>query len=80
MNYKLRKDLILAVALLATCSLSACSTWNKLDRTEQGAVIGTGGGAVLGGAVGGTGGAVLGGVVGGVAGGVIGHNTDGDKK
>lgn len=72
--------LTFALALLATCALTACSTWDKLDRTERGAVIGTGGGAALGAAVGGTEGAVIGGVVGGVAGGVIGHKTDDDKK
>jgi len=63
---------ILGTSLL---SLGACSTWDKLDRTERGAVIGTGTGAVLGGAVGGGTGAILGGVGGGVAGGVIGHET-----
>jgi hypothetical protein len=66
---------LLAVVLMAS-SLVGCSTWDKLDRTEKGAVIGTGGGAVVGGAVGGTKGAVVGGVLGGVGGGVIGHNTD----
>lgn len=79
MNYMHRNKLAIVGVLLATCALSACSTWNKLDRTEQGAVIGTGGGAVLGGAVGGTEGAVIGGVLGGVGGGVIGHNTGDDK-
>lgn len=71
-----RKGLILVVAVLATCGLSACSTWNKLDRTERGAVLGTGGGAALGAVVAGPKGALLGGVGGGIAGGVIGHNTD----
>jgi hypothetical protein len=75
-----RSTLAAAVALTVLCALTACSTWDKLDRTERGAVIGTGGGAALGAAVGGTEGAVLGGVVGGVAGGVIGHKTDDDKK
>lgn len=75
-----RNGLLLGGALLAMCGLSACSTWDKLDRTEQGAAIGTGGGAVVGGMIGGTKGAVLGGVAGGIAGGVIGHNTDGSKK
>ncbi len=71
-----RSGLILIAAVLATLGLSACATWDKLDRTERGAVIGTGSGAVIGGVVGGTKGAVLGGVGGGIAGGVIGHNTE----
>lgn len=69
---------LLTITLLAL-GVSSCATWDKLDRTEQGAVIGTGGGAVVGAAVGGTKGAVLGGALGGVSGGVIGHNTK-DKK
>jgi hypothetical protein len=74
-----RMRIILIVGALAVCGMSGCATWDKLDRTENGAVLGTGGGAVVGGVMGGTSGAVLGGVGGGVAGGVIGHNTD-DKK
>ncbi len=71
-----RHAIALLTVFLAACSLSGCSTWDKLDRTERGAVIGTGGGAAVGAAVGGTKGAVIGGVLGGVGGGVIGHNTD----
>jgi hypothetical protein len=78
MNCKHRKALVLVAALLVTCGLSGCSTWNKLDNREKGAVMGTGGGAAIGAAAGGTKGAVVGGVLGGVAGGVIGHNTDED--
>ena len=78
MNMTYGKGIILAAALVAAGGLSGCATWNKLDRTEQGAVIGTGGGAVVGGVLGGTKGAVIGGVGGGVAGGVIGHNTGGN--
>jgi hypothetical protein len=76
MNRIHRNAIALLAVVLTACSLVGCSTWEKLDRTEQGAVIGTGGGAVVGGAVGGTKGAVVGGVLGGVTGGVIGHNTD----
>ena len=47
------RNIIALLALsLAACSLSGCSTWDKLDRTERGAVIGTGGGAAVGAAVG----------------------------
>jgi hypothetical protein len=60
-------------------SAIGCSTWDKLDKTERGAVIGTGSGAVLGGASNGPTGAVLGGAAGGVAGGLIGHEIDEDE-
>jgi len=53
---------------------------DKLNRTEKGAIIGTGSGALLGGAVGGGTGAILGGVGGGVVGGVIGHETDDRRR
>lgn len=59
---------------------SGCSTWDKLDRTERGAIIGGGGGALVGGAAGGGGGALLGGAAGAVGGGVIGHELDKDKE
>jgi hypothetical protein len=72
--------LVLISLLTVTLSLSGCSTWDKLNDTEKGAVIGTGSGAVLGGAVGGTEGAVIGGVGGGVAGGLIGHERDEDRR
>lgn len=78
MNIIKRTGIMVVVAGLAICGLSGCSTWDKLDRTERGALIGAGGGAAVGGVMGGTEGAVLGGVGGGVAGGVIGHNTDDD--
>lgn len=68
------KDFIMASALCL--ALAACSTWDKLDNTERGAVIGTGSGAVVGSAVGGTTGAVVGGIGGGVAGGLIGDEMD----
>lgn len=70
---------ILALMIVIT-SVSGCSTWNKLDNTEKGAVIGTGSGAVVGGAVGGTPGAVIGGIGGGVGGGLIGNEMDKDDR
>ena len=64
-----------------TLSLCACSTWDKLDRTEKGAVIGGGSGAVLGNIVSpGVGGTVVGGALGAAGGGLIGHEQDKDKK
>lgn len=72
---------IVIACLLVISFSSGCSTWRKLDRTEQGAVIGVGSGALIGGAAtGNAGGALLGGAAGGVAGGVIGHETDDDRR
>lgn len=66
--------------ILTVLGVTGCSTWNKLNNTEKGAVIGTGSGAALGSAVGGTTGAVVGGLGAGVAGGVIGNEMDKDDK
>lgn len=67
---------IIAIGLLAGC-LSGCATWDKLDNTEKGALIGAGSGALIGGAATrGAGGALIGGAVGGVGGGVIGHQME----
>lgn len=71
--------------LVAVFSLLAagCSTVQKTNKAQRGAVIGAAGGAVIGGVIGnnvGKGntvlGAVIGSVVGGVAGGVIGNKMD----
>lgn len=71
------KTIILVVAL----SLTGCSTWNKLDNQEKGAVIGGGSGAVIGSTVSpGVGGAVVGGALGALGGGVIGHEVDKDER
>lgn len=61
-------------------SAIGCSTWDKLDKTERGAVIGAGSGAAIGGASSGTTGAVLGGAAGGVAGGLIGNELEEDDE
>lgn len=68
---------ILSVLIIA--SISACSTWDRMDRTEKGAVIGGGTGAVIGGAGGGGTGALLGGAAGAVGGGLIGREMDKDR-
>jgi len=72
------------IKILVSClavMLSGCSTWDKLDRTERGAVIGGGTGAVVGNIVSpGVGGTVIGGALGAAGGGVIGHETDDRKK
>ncbi len=60
-------------------ALSSCSTWDKLNKTEKGAVIGGTGGALIGSEVGeGAGGAILGGAAGAAGGGLIGHEIDDD--
>jgi uncharacterized protein YcfJ len=70
---------IIVFLLFAVSLLSACSTWNKLDRTERGAVIGGGTGVAVGNMVSpGVGGTVIGGALGAVGGGVIGRETDDD--
>lgn len=71
-----RKTILFFATVLAMFAVTGCATWDKLDKTERGAVIGTGGGAAVGAAVGGTKGAVLGGVAGGVAGGVFEHERE----
>ena len=66
---------------IVAISATGCATWDKLDRTEKGAVIGGGTGALVGSAVSpGVGGAVVGGAVGAVGGGVIGHETDDRRR
>lgn len=69
--------LLLAAVMV---SLPACSTWDKLNNTEKGAVIGAGSGAAIGGAAGGGTGALIGGAGGGLAGGFIGHEMDEDDR
>ena len=67
----------LIVIGLVIGSLCGCSTWNKLDNTEKGAVIGGGSGALIGGAATrGAGGALIGGAAGAIGGGVIGHQME----
>jgi hypothetical protein len=71
----------IAFATLFALTTAGCSTWDKFDRTEKGAVIGGGSGAVIGNLVApGVGGTVVGGALGAVGGGVIGHETENDKK
>ena len=71
----------IALTTLFILTTSACSTWDKFDRTEKGAVIGGGSGALIGNLVApGVGGTVVGGALGAVGGGVVGHETDNDKK
>ena len=73
------KKLLLVLGFVAT--LSGCSTWDKLNSGEKGAVIGGGTGAVIGSAVApGVGGTVVGGALGATGGGLIGHEVDKDRR
>lgn len=61
--------------------LAGCNTWEKLDNTEKGAVIGGGSGALIGNAVSpGVGGTVIGGALGAGAGGLIGREEDRNRE
>lgn len=74
--------LLLAGSLLSTDMLTSCkSVKNNTNKTQRGAVIGAGSGAVIGGVVGRRSGntalgAILGATVGGAAGAVIGRRMD----
>ena len=50
---------------------AGCSTWDSMNRTQQGTTVGASSGAVAGAVVGGP----VGAVVGGAAGGVVGHEA-----
>lgn len=68
------KKLILIALLISSIG---CSTWNKLDQKEKGAVIGGGTGAVVGNAISpGAGGTIVGGALGALGGGVVGNEMD----
>ena len=58
---------VVSIILMA----GACSTWDSMNRTQQGTTVGASSGAVAGAVVGGP----VGAVVGGVAGGVVGHEA-----
>ncbi len=67
---------IIAIGLMLG-ALSGCETWDSMGKTEKGAIIGAGSGALIGTAVTGDAkGALIGGAAGGVGGGVIGHQMD----
>lgn len=76
-----RMNALAAMALAGMMVFASCSTWQGMDNTKKGAVIGTGGGAaagaVIGKAAGNTAlGAIIGAAVGGTAGVLIGKKMD----
>jgi len=64
---------VLILTIVSGCL--GCSTWNKLDNTEKGAIIGGASGAAVGNAVGGRGpaGTLIGGAAGAAGGALIGR-------
>lgn len=77
------KNIKLPLIALVSASLmvSSCSTWNNANRSQKGAAVGVGGGAVVGGIVGKIAGntalgSILGAAVGGGAGAIIGKKMD----
>ncbi len=67
------KALLTAAVLAGSLGAVGCSTWDKLDSSEKGAVIGAGAGAAGGAAV--SGGSALGTAAGAAVGGVVGHQV-----
>lgn len=76
-----RMNAFVAIAMAGILVFSSCSTWQSMDNTKKGAVIGTGSGAaagaIIGKAAGNTAlGAIIGAAVGGGAGVLIGKKMD----
>lgn len=77
---KMTKAMV-ALAMAGTILFGSCSTWQGMNNTKKGAVIGTGGGAAAGAAIGKAAGntalgAIIGAAVGGTAGVLIGKKMD----
>jgi hypothetical protein len=69
--------MVRATAAIAFASLvGGCSTWDRMDKQEQGMAIGGASGAVVGAAVGGP----VGAVIGAGAGGYVGHEGVGPDR
>ncbi|WP_111598622.1 OmpA family protein [Chitinophaga skermanii] len=76
-----RMNALVAFALIGALLFSSCSTWQNMDNSKKGAVIGTGGGAAAGAVIGKVAGntalgAIIGAAVGGTAGVLIGKKMD----
>ena len=77
----MKDNKISMIALIIMLLLAGCSTWNKFNDTEKGAVIGGGTGAAVGNAIApGVGGAVVGGAAGALGGGLIGNEIQKNKN
>ncbi|MCC7548874.1 MAG: glycine zipper 2TM domain-containing protein [Burkholderiales bacterium] len=71
------KSSVVTLAVVAGFGLAGCSSRDKLDNSEKGAMIGAGAGAAGGAAV--SGGSALGTAAGAAVGGVVGHEV-GERK
>jgi osmotically inducible lipoprotein OsmB len=67
------KSFIAMTVFAVGAGLAGCSTWNKLDESEKGAVIGAGVGGAAGAVV--SDGSPLGTAAGAAVGGVVGHEV-----
>lgn len=75
------KILFIISLLIIITLICGCSTWNKFDNEEKGAVIGGGSGALIGDAIApGVGGTLIGGGLGTVAGAAIGSDVKKDRR
>ncbi len=70
----------IAISLALIFSLFGCSSIQNANKTQKGAVVGAGGGALIGGLIGGSTGALIGAAVGGGAGALIGNHMDKQAK
>lgn len=70
----------IAISLALIFSLFGCTAIQNANKTQKGAVVGAGGGALIGGLIGGSTGVLIGAVVGGAAGGIIGNQMDKQAK
>jgi outer membrane protein OmpA-like peptidoglycan-associated protein len=75
--YKIKS---IAISLALIFSLFGCSSIQNANKTQKGAVVGAGGGAIIGGLIGGSSGALIGAAIGGGAGALIGNHMDKEAK
>lgn len=79
------KIVVLAIISFVLTALSGCSTWEKLDMTEKGAItggaLGSGLGAIVGNQSGSPGaGVAIGGAAGAIGGGLIGRGMETSRR
>ncbi|HEU5283612.1 MAG TPA: glycine zipper 2TM domain-containing protein [Burkholderiales bacterium] len=72
------KSFIAITVFAASAGLAGCSTWDKLDQSEKGAVIGAGVGGAAGAVV--SDGNALGTAAGAAVGGVVGHQVGKNRE
>jgi osmotically inducible lipoprotein OsmB len=72
------KSFIAMTIFAVSAGLAGCSTWDKLDQSEKGAVIGAGVGGAAGAVV--SDGNALGTAAGAAVGGVVGHQVGKNRE